>query len=143
MEVVCENLVRLKYAFEVYWNPGPFFTTWALWSCSSAVIFSFLLAVRIVSNTNRTVCAAPILYATIFNPKEYGIAPSMSRRGNRYDNAMAENFFSILKTECIYRTKIKNFTEARILIDEYIWFYNNERIQLKTGEAPLTRRFSA
>jgi len=75
--------------------------------------------------------------------KEYGITPSMSRRGNCYDNAMAENFFSILKTECIYRTKIRSFTEARILIDEYIWFYNNERIQLKTGEAPLTRRFSA
>ncbi|WP_144066590.1 IS3 family transposase, partial [Faecalibacterium sp. An192] len=35
--------------------------------------------------------------------KEYGITPSMSRRGNPYDNAMAENFFSILKTECIYR----------------------------------------
>ena len=29
----------------------------------------------------------------------YGITPSMSRRGNPYDNAMAENFFSILKTE--------------------------------------------
>ena len=35
----------------------------------------------------------------------YGITPSMSRRGNPYDNAMAENFFSILKTECIYRHK--------------------------------------
>ena len=33
--------------------------------------------------------------------QEYGITPSMSRRGNPYDNAMAENFFSILKTECI------------------------------------------
>ena len=37
--------------------------------------------------------------------KQYGITPSMSRRGNPYDNAMAENFFSILKTECIYRHK--------------------------------------
>jgi len=35
--------------------------------------------------------------------KEYGITLSMSRRGNCYDNAMAENFFSILKTECIYQ----------------------------------------
>ena len=35
--------------------------------------------------------------------QQYGITPSMSRRGNPYDNAMAENFFSILKTECIYR----------------------------------------
>ena len=35
----------------------------------------------------------------------YGITPSMSRRGNPYDNAMAENFFSILKTECFNRSK--------------------------------------
>lgn len=35
--------------------------------------------------------------------QSYGITPSMSRRGNPYDNAIAENFFSILKTECIYR----------------------------------------
>ena len=44
--------------------------------------------------------------------KEYGITPSMSRRGNPYDNAMAENFFSILKTECIYRHKPATFSEA-------------------------------
>ena len=56
---------------------------------------------------------------------------------------MAENFFGILKTECIYRVKPKTIAEAKLLIDEYIWFYNNERIQLKTGEAPLMRRLSA
>lgn len=75
--------------------------------------------------------------------QEYGITPSMSRRGNCYDNAMAENFFSILKSECIYRQKIKTFQQARDLIDDFIYFYNHERIQLKTGEAPLTRRLSA
>ena len=56
---------------------------------------------------------------------------------------MAENFFSILKTECVYRQKIKSFQQARDLIDDFIYFYNHERIQLKTGEAPLTRRLSA
>ena len=66
--------------------------------------------------------------------KQYGITPSMSRKGNPYDNAMAENFFSILKTECI--------AEANEMIDRYICFYNHERIQLKTGEAPLARRLS-
>ena len=72
----------------------------------------------------------------------YGITPSMSRKGNPYDNAMAENFFSILKTECIYRHKPATFSEANEMIDRYIHFYNHERIQLKTGETPLARRLS-
>ncbi len=72
--------------------------------------------------------------------KEYNIIPSMSRRGNPYDNALAENFFSILKTECIYRTKLSTYEEARLLIDEYIYFYNNERIQVKTKLTPLEKR---
>ncbi len=66
----------------------------------------------------------------------------MSRRGNPYDNAMAENFFSILKTECIYRLKPSTFAEANEMIDRYIHFYNHERIQYKTGMAPLTLRHS-
>ena len=72
--------------------------------------------------------------------KSYGITPSMSRRGNPYDNAMAENFFSILKTECVYRTKLRTYEEARLLIGQYIDFYNNERIQLKTKLTPLEKR---
>ena len=72
--------------------------------------------------------------------KEYNITPSMSRRGNPYDNALAENFFSILKTECIYRIKLKTFDEARLIIDEYIYFYNNQRIQHKTKLTPLEQR---
>ena len=75
--------------------------------------------------------------------QKYGITPSMSRRGNCYDNAMAENFFSILKTECIYRHKPASFNEANDMIDQFILFYNYERIQLKTGVAPLTLRHSA
>ena len=75
--------------------------------------------------------------------QEYGITPSMSRRGNPYDNAVAENFFSILKTECIYRHKPATFSEANEMIDRYIHFYNHERIQLKTGVAPLSLRHSA
>ena len=75
--------------------------------------------------------------------QSYGITPSMSRRGNPYDNAMAENFFSILKTECIYRHKPQSFQEANDMIDSYIHFYNHERIQIKTGVAPLTLRHSA
>ena len=72
--------------------------------------------------------------------QSYGITPSMSRRGNPYDNSLAENFFSILKTECINRVRLKTFNEARLLIDQYIYFYNNQRIQLKTKLTPLEKR---
>ena len=72
--------------------------------------------------------------------QSYNITPSMSRKGNPYDNSLAENFFSILKTECINRVKLKTFNEARLLIDQYIYFYNNQRIQLKTKLTPLEKR---
>ena len=72
--------------------------------------------------------------------QSYDITPSMSSRGNPYDNALAENFFSILKTECIYRVKLQTYEEARLLIDQYIYFYNNQRIQLKTKLTPLEKR---
>ncbi len=72
--------------------------------------------------------------------QSYGITPSMSRRGKPYDNALAENFFSILKTECIHRAKLQTFAEARCIIDEYIYFYNHQRIQLKTKLTPLEKR---
>ena len=72
--------------------------------------------------------------------QSYNITPSMSRKGNPYDNALAENFFSILKTECIYRVKLSTYDEARRIIDEYIYFYNNERLQLKTKLTPQEKR---
>ena len=72
--------------------------------------------------------------------KSYNITPSMSRKGNPYDNALAENFFSILKTECIYQVNLQTYEEARLLINEYMYFYNNERIQLKTKLTPLEKR---
>ena len=67
---------------------------------------------------------------------QYGITPSMSRRANPYDNAMAENFFSILKFECIRLFKPETIREAQTLIDGFITFYTHERIQLNTKAIP-------
>ena len=72
--------------------------------------------------------------------QSYGIKQSMSRRGNPYDNALAENFFSILKTECIRRVKLKTYEQASLLIGEYINYYNNYRIQTKTKLTPFEKR---
>lgn len=55
-------------------------------------------------------------------------------------NALAENFFSILKIECICCVKLQAYEEARLLIGEYIHFYNRQRIQLKTKLTPLEKR---
>lgn len=57
-----------------------------------------------------------------------------------YDNALAENFFFILKTECIHRVKLSGYDEARLIISEYINFYNNYHIQTKTKLTPLEKR---
>ncbi len=72
--------------------------------------------------------------------KEYNITPSMSRRGNCWDNAPMENFFGHLKAEYLRQFKKTTFKETERLIDEYIYFYNYERIQLKTRRTPFETR---
>jgi transposase InsO family protein len=68
------------------------------------------------------------------------ITPSMSRRGNCWDNALMENFFGHLKEEYLRQFKKTSFKETEQLIDEYIYFYNYERIQLKTKQTPYETR---
>ncbi len=71
---------------------------------------------------------------------EYNITPSMSRRGNVWDNAPMENFFGHLKEEAIRRVKNPTFQQAQQIIDDYIHFFNYERIQLKTRQTPFQVR---
>lgn len=56
------------------------------------------------------------------------VVQSMSRKGNCWDNAVAESFFKTLKTELIYHRKFTTRQEARLAIFAYIEiFYNRER----------------
>jgi len=71
---------------------------------------------------------------------EYNITPSMSRRGNCWDNAPMESFFGHLKEEYLRHFKQTTFKDTEQLIDEYIYFYNYERIQLKTRQTPYETR---
>jgi len=72
--------------------------------------------------------------------QDYGILPSMSSVASPLDNAPAESFFGTLKVECIYRQKILTIRQAKQLVDDYIHFYNYERIQLKHGLTPFEKR---
>lgn len=59
---------------------------------------------------------------------DHKIKQSMSRKGNCWDNAVAESFFKSIKTECIYRNKLKNLEQTKVDVFWYIeaW-YNRKR----------------
>jgi transposase InsO family protein len=60
---------------------------------------------------------------------QYGIIQSMSRKGNCWDNAVAESFFHTLKTELVYQTTYETKAEANQSIFEYIEVhYNRKRV---------------
>jgi len=60
--------------------------------------------------------------------KRHGMVPSMSRKGNPYDNAVAESFFRTLKVELVYLRRFRTRAEAKAAIVEYVeLFYNRWR----------------
>jgi transposase InsO family protein len=72
-----------------------------------------------------------------------GITASMSRPGLPADNAPIESFFSSMKTEWIRKSTHMTFHEVARQIREYIYFYNNTRIQLSSGLPPAEKRIGA
>ena len=65
-------------------------------------------------------------YLKVLN--SWGIIPSMSRRGNCWDNAVAESFFASLKKERVYDTEYINRNNARLDVADYIGWYNHDRM---------------
>ena len=66
--------------------------------------------------------------------KSKNVKPSMSRRGNCYDNAYVESWFSSLKKEWIYRSQYSSARELRGLVFEYIeTWYNRKRKHSSLG----------
>ncbi len=73
--------------------------------------------------------------------KEKGIVQSMSRKGNCLDNAIIENFFGILKSELFYLKKYKSIDQLKKEINEYIIYYNNDRIKANLNKmSPIQYR---
>lgn len=75
--------------------------------------------------------------------KARGIKQSFSRKGNCMDNSLMENFFGILKNEMFYghELEFKTLQDLKKAIEEYIKWYNEERINIKRkGLSPLEYR---
>lgn len=69
----------------------------------------------------------------------HGIRMSMSGKGEPYDNALMESFFSTLKAECVERHDFQTPDEARMCVFEYLEvFYNRQRLHSSLGyRSPL------
>jgi len=68
---------------------------------------------------------------------DHGLRQSMSRRGNCWDNAVAERFFLSLKTERVWQRRYANYREAQRDIADYIVnFYNTKRLHSTLGYRP-------
>ena len=66
----------------------------------------------------------------IYNRK---ITQSMSRKGNCWENAVAESFFKTIKYECLYRYHFSSFQQLNECLKEYINWYNTKRLHSTLG----------
>jgi transposase InsO family protein len=114
------------------------------WSMSermtrSLVIDAFIMAVKryhpspgLLHHSDRGSQCASADYQTVL--KKYGAICSMSRKGNCWDNAPVESFFSTLKKEHVFHHDYRYRTQARQSIFAYIeQFYNRKRIHSALG----------
>ncbi len=68
----------------------------------------------------------------------------MSRKGNCLDNAAMESFFGTLKSEFFYLKRFESIEELKAGLDEYIHYYNHDRIKLRlNGLSPVDYRTQA
>ncbi|WP_317049817.1 IS3 family transposase [Clostridium neonatale] len=71
--------------------------------------------------------------AYVHTLKENRIFQNMSRKGNCHDNSAMENFFGIMKQEMYYGVVYYSYDELKEAIEQYIKYYNEQRIKEKLG----------
>lgn len=109
---------------------------WAMSDCQNRALITDALTMAIahrkpkpglIHHTDQGTLYATTAYRAIL--KQQGIIPSMSRKGDCYDNAVAESFFSNLKNELTWHCRFQSRDEARAAIFSYIEvFYNRQRL---------------
>lgn len=85
-----------------------------------------------IFHSDRGVQYASSLMTNLFYQNNK-ITASMSRKGNCWDNAVAESFFKTLKYECTNRYHFKSILEANTIINDYMYWYNYKRIHSAIG----------
>lgn len=85
-----------------------------------------------ILHSDRGVQYTSSCFRSIFNQNTYA-KQSMSRKGNCWDNAVAESFFKTIKVELCYTMKFKNKYHLELEIFKYMNWYNNHRIHSSLG----------
>lgn len=109
------------------------------WSMSERMSAELVVAAFEMGQGRRATRVSPLVHSdrgsqyasAVFRQQlaAYGCSQSMSRRGNCWDNAVAESFFGALKLELVYAERFRRRQEARDRIFEYIEvFYNRCRM---------------
>lgn len=95
-------------------------------------------AAGLIVHSDRGAQFASAAYRQVLG--EHGLLASMSRKGNCYDNAFIESFWSSLKYEVVYHRRFATRAEARVAIFDYIeTFYNRTRLHSSLGYlSPIT-----
>ncbi|WP_260361815.1 IS3 family transposase [Leuconostoc pseudomesenteroides] len=73
--------------------------------------------------------------------KDFGITQSMSRKATPVDNTPIESFFHILKANIVHHKQYESFHDFKVVVDDFINYYNNHRIKQKhNGLSPIRYR---
>lgn len=89
----------------------------------------------LVHHSDRGVQYASRDYTQVL--EQHGIQISMSRRGNVYDNSLAESFIKTLKYEEVYRTEYQHLEEAKASMQQFLEkIYNQKRLHSALGYRP-------
>jgi putative transposase len=93
---------------------------------------------KLIFHSDRGVQYACEKFTSILNSYSGVVTQSMSRKGNCWDNAVAESFFKTLKTECVYKEKYLSTSEAEISIFDWLeTWYNRERRHSHLGNKSI------
>jgi transposase InsO family protein len=89
-------------------------------------------AAGLICHTDQGSVYGSSSYRTVL--AEHALIPSMSRRGNCHDNAVAESFFSSIKNEITHERMFATRDEAKRVISDYIeMYYNRKRLHQTLG----------
>jgi putative transposase len=116
----------------VGWSMGPFIDTTLVLKALAMALLHRDPPANLLCHSDRGVQYASADYRAAL--AKAGLIPSMSRKGNCYDNAFIESFWSTLKLDLVYRTEFATRQEAQRQLFDYIEsFYNRQRSHTALG----------